>query len=106
MAPAGMGGLPGDMGAFGGGGGMGGMDMGAALQMMQQPEYQQAMQQMLQSPGMLDAIGQMNPQLRGVLDNPQARSVLSLVFSPARATALRQVLTLRQLADVAPGSPP
>ena len=68
-------GLPG-MGADAGGmGGMGGMDMGTAFQMMQQPEYQQAMQQMLQAPGMMDTIAQMNPQLRGVLDNPQARLV-------------------------------
>ena len=75
VADAGMGGmgLPG-MGGMGAGG-MGGMNMGAAFQMMQQPEYQQAMEQMLQSPGMLDTIAQMNPQLRGVLDNPQARSV-------------------------------
>ena len=60
------------MGGLGGGN----MDMGAAFQMMQQPEYQQAMEQMLQSPGMLDTIAQMNPQMRGVLDNPQARSAL------------------------------
>lgn len=73
-------GMPG-MGGMGAGG-MGGMDMGAAFQMMQQPEYQQAMEQMLQSPGMLDTIAQMNPQLRGVLNNPQARSVPAVALAP------------------------
>ncbi|KAK9838696.1 hypothetical protein WJX74_001530 [Apatococcus lobatus] len=92
MGLPGMGG-PGGMGAMGGGN----MDMGAAFQMMQQPEYQQAMEQMLQSPGMLDTIAQMNPQLRGVLDNPQARAMLSdperlrQMMNPANLQAMQQL---------------
>lgn len=74
--PGGFGGL-GGMGALGGlegMGGMGGMDFARLSEAMQQPGMQEAMRGLMSSPGVIDSIASMNPQMRQMLDaNPQLR---------------------------------
>lgn len=63
------------LGGMGGAGG-GAPDVGAMLQMLQQPGVQQAMQGILSNPQMLQSMMNSNPQMRAMMEqNPQVRSV-------------------------------
>jgi hypothetical protein len=56
------------MGALGGLGLPPALDMNTMIQTMQQPAFQAAMDQLVSTPGMMDSIVNMNPQLRRAVD--------------------------------------
>lgn len=91
--PAGLGaGLPGLSG------GLPQLDPNQLMQMMQNPGFQSMAQSMMSSPGFTDAVINMNPQLRSMMDaNPQFREVMSnpemrrQMFDPANMQAMVQM---------------
>ena len=81
----GLGGMPNFLGGLGGLGGMPGMNPGQMGQMMNNPQYQQAMNALLNNPQVLNQVLnspeirpllEQNPQLRQILQDPQARQLL------------------------------
>lgn len=66
-----------------GGAGGGAPDMGAMLQMLQQPGVQQALQGVLSNPQMMQTMMNANPQMRAMMEqNPQVRQAGNMCTSP------------------------
>lgn len=63
-------------------GGQGGQpDMGAMLQMLQNPGVQQAVQGMMAQPQLMQAMMQANPQMQAMMNqNPQMRFVILCIL--------------------------
>jgi ubiquilin len=91
---------------FGPDGGMGSMNPDAMLSMMEQPQVQEALREMLSNPQMVDQLIQSNPQLRNM--GPQFRQMMQTDYFRNMLTnpqMLRQMMQMQQAMGALGGGP-
>lgn len=91
---------------FGPDGGMGSMNPDAMLSMMEQPQVQEALREMLSNPQMVDQLIQSNPQLRNM--GPQFRQMMQTDYFRNMLTnpqMLRQMMQMQQAMGSLGGGP-